>query len=213
MNRHTDSKTKMGSKSSLEDSLSRNLLLKTECIINKNTDEELVCWGYTYSSWRRLLFWVAVILSGGLLLLVLNWKPELECYLQRRRCALHKAHFLLIRTRFGSMSVIPVETITGPIEGVVNYRLLSSDSEHLSSYTTSGQSGATLVPDSHDNSNSSNVLTTDDRAQLTSSWQEEDDVPGGVAGLVDSEAAARFFDFQKTRYVWDHSKGSFRKLE
>ncbi|GFS05908.1 cation-transporting ATPase [Elysia marginata] len=199
MNRPTDSKTNMRS---VEERLSQNLLLKTECVINKNTDEELVCWGYTYSAWRKVLFWVAVVLTLGLLLLVVNWKPELECYLQRQRCALHKAHFLLIKTRFGLMSVIQIQTIKGPIDG-----------EHLSSYTSTGSGGAAVVPDSsvHDG-----VITTDDRAQLTSSWQEEEfsDEISGVGGACGpGEESARYFDFQKTRYVWDQVRGSFRKLE
>ena len=91
---------------------------------------------------------------------------------------------------------------------------IASPSEHLSSYTSAGLGGAAVVPNS---SGRDDVSTTDDRAQLTSSWQEEDELSdggGGVGGVgaADREAA-RYFDFQKTRYVWDQAKGSFRKLE
>ncbi|GFN76982.1 cation-transporting ATPase, partial [Plakobranchus ocellatus] len=96
--------------------------------------------------------------------------------------------------------------------------------DHLSSYTTGslsqssagGLDGAAVVP----NSSTHDIEpTTDDRAHLTSAWQEQDDDsdigiggpgPGGGGGV---DGAARYFDFQKTRYVWDHARRTYRKLE
>lgn len=54
------------------------------------------CYGYHDSSGKKCLFYFLVVLSLGALLLLLYWKPELECYLKKSKCALYKADSVLL---------------------------------------------------------------------------------------------------------------------
>ncbi|BFZ23491.1 hypothetical protein BsWGS_26528 [Bradybaena similaris] len=144
MNSRTDSR------SSLE-LTAQKTLLQTHCILNKGTDEELVCWGYVDSPRKKCLFWLLVVLSLGSLLLVLHWKPELSCYLQRKKCPLYKATCVLLMTRFGIMSVVTILFIKEPVEG-----------EQLTGYVEPAFSTSTTD-------------LTDDRARLTSTSSAEPD--------------------------------------
>uniref|UniRef100_A0A0B7AE23 Cation-transporting ATPase n=1 Tax=Arion vulgaris TaxID=1028688 RepID=A0A0B7AE23_9EUPU len=128
---------------------SHKSLLRTHCILNKGTDEELSCWGYTDSTWKKCLYWLLVFLSLGTLLLIVHWKPELTCYLQRKKCPLYKAKYALLMTRFGIMNVAKVCILTEPVDG-----------ERLMSYTDPPTSVNTTD-------------TSDDRARLSSSWLSE----------------------------------------
>lgn len=58
-----------------------------------------MCWGYRDSTSKKFLFCLLVVLSLGTLLLVVHWKPELKCYLQRKLCPLYKAQYVLLRVR------------------------------------------------------------------------------------------------------------------
>ncbi|XP_041377878.1 probable cation-transporting ATPase 13A3 [Gigantopelta aegis] len=79
--------------------------------INKGEEDELDCRGYTADSVKTFIFYILVLLTGGLLLLVVNWKPELHCYLKKRVCALYCAELVLIKDKFGNAAVIPVQLI------------------------------------------------------------------------------------------------------
>ncbi|BFZ23149.1 hypothetical protein BsWGS_26187 [Bradybaena similaris] len=135
MNHPTDSRT------------SHSSLLKAQCILNKGTDEELMCWGYRDSTSKKFLFCILVVLSLGTLLLVVHWKPELKCYLQRKVCPLYKAQYVLLRTGFGIMRVVKVLMMAEPL-----------DSE-------------SLVPNVEpDVSASESDLASSDRTKLSLSW-------------------------------------------
>ncbi|CAL1544453.1 unnamed protein product [Lymnaea stagnalis] len=123
----------------------RNSLLQTQGVLNKGTDEELLCWGYRPSKWKQVVYFTSVVLTLGIILLVIHWKPELGCYLRWKQCSLYKAKHILLKTRFGTMSVIKVQVMTEPIEG-----------DHVGNYT---ESPATSTTD-----------LSDDRSLLSSSW-------------------------------------------
>ncbi|XP_012945191.1 probable cation-transporting ATPase 13A3 [Aplysia californica] len=165
-------------------------LLQSHHVLNKDTEDELHCWGYSDSRWRRMLFFLLVLLSVGLLLLVVHWRPQLECLLKRRRCSLYKAKYILIRTRFGVVSVVTVHVMTEPIEGPISFNAKLRDSENVGSYTEPSTTPT-----------ASSVDFSDDRTLLSSSW------------MSDSDGGLRYFDYQKTRYLWEQTKRSFRKLE
>ncbi|XP_059164774.1 probable cation-transporting ATPase 13A5 [Physella acuta] len=110
MNPPTDSRT-------VVELAPRNSLLQIQGILNKGTDEELICWGYRPSTWKTVVFYTAAVLTLGILLLVVHWRPELGCYLRLTKCSLHKAKYILLKTRYGHMSVIKVQFLTEHIEG------------------------------------------------------------------------------------------------
>ena len=55
-----------------------------------------VCHGYCDSSGKKVLFYLLVVVTLGLVLLLKYWKPELECYLKKSKCPLYKADVVLL---------------------------------------------------------------------------------------------------------------------
>ena len=60
------------------------------------------CWfqditGYRSDGLKTFLFYVLVVFTLGILLLVLYWKPELDCYMKRKECPLYSADVILVR--------------------------------------------------------------------------------------------------------------------
>ncbi|CAG5115111.1 unnamed protein product, partial [Candidula unifasciata] len=121
-------------------------LLKAQCILNKGTDEELICWGYRDSASKKFFFGLLVVFSLGTLLLIVHWKPELTCYLQRKLCPLYKAQYVLLKTSFGIVSVVKIQTMT----------------EHLDNQN--------LGTDAEPAVSVSNSDFSDDRTKLSLSW-------------------------------------------
>ncbi|KAK0056869.1 cation-transporting ATPase 13A3 [Biomphalaria pfeifferi] len=129
MNHHTDSRTSV-------ELTTRNSLLQGQSVLNKGTDEELICWGYRKSAWKQVLFYFIVVFTLGAILLVIRWKPEIGCYLRWQHCSLHKAQYVLLKTRFGTKTVIKVEILFEPIDG-----------DHAGNYTESPAGSTTDVSD------------------------------------------------------------------
>lgn len=65
--------------------------------LNIGTKEELEVTGYTSDKVKFGLTVAATVLSGGLLLLLLTWRPSIKLALTHRRCALKDAQTLLVR--------------------------------------------------------------------------------------------------------------------
>ncbi len=58
------------------------------------------CYGYTDSRWRKVLLYMGVLLSAGLLLLVMYWRPAWKLKLTKRRCALRCADTVLLKVSY-----------------------------------------------------------------------------------------------------------------
>ena len=80
-----------------------------------------VCYGYCDNKCKKFLFYILVFLTAGLVLLLLYWKPALDCYLKKSRCALYKAdtvllevclHLTLLTADPGVASSIPARSHT-----------------------------------------------------------------------------------------------------
>ena len=79
-----------------------------------------VCYGYCDNKCKKFLFYILVFLTAGLVLLLLYWKPALDCYLKKSRCALYKAdtvllevlHLTLLTADPGVASLIPAWSYT-----------------------------------------------------------------------------------------------------
>ncbi|XP_071110416.1 polyamine-transporting ATPase 13A3-like isoform X1 [Haliotis cracherodii] len=106
MNRLTDSTASV----SLSNMANTRLLL-TKMMLNDGGEEELVLRSYEKDGLKMVIFYLMVVLSLGLVLLLIYWKPELECYLKKRRCALYKAEVVMIKDHYGHASVVKVDYI------------------------------------------------------------------------------------------------------
>lgn len=95
-----------------EDSAVLGRLLSDNTVLNKGTDDELVCYGYCDNTCKKFLFYVLVFLTFGLVLLLLYWKPELNCYLKKSRCALYKADTVLLKDLYAQKHIAPVKSFS-----------------------------------------------------------------------------------------------------
>jgi hypothetical protein len=59
-----------------------------------------VCYGYKADQCKEGLFLVLVFLTGGLILLLLQWRPQMVCYLRKKRCSLNQADTILLQVMF-----------------------------------------------------------------------------------------------------------------
>lgn len=64
--------------------------------LNKDDEDELRLFGYATSLTRKLLLFILIFLSGGILLLLFVWKPHMKHTLTAKNCAFHTADFLLV---------------------------------------------------------------------------------------------------------------------
>ena len=68
-----------------------------------------LCFGYRDNACRKFLFYLLVLLTFGLILLVMRWKPEWEVKLTKSQCHLSQADTVLLKVRKhlkGLMSVM-----------------------------------------------------------------------------------------------------------
>ncbi|KAL8587277.1 hypothetical protein ACOMHN_045524 [Nucella lapillus] len=89
MNHHSDSDMTVGE--------SGRTLLQSKAVLNPGTDNELKITGYRYDVGKAFLYYMAVVCTLGIILLVQSWKPELLCFLRCKECPLYSADIVLIR--------------------------------------------------------------------------------------------------------------------
>ncbi|XP_063865202.1 polyamine-transporting ATPase 13A3-like isoform X3 [Scylla paramamosain] len=75
---------------------------KGDCL-NLGTKEELEVTGYRSDRLKLGLTVVATVLSGGLLLLLLTWRPSIRLAFTHRRCSLRDANRLLIKDIYNQL--------------------------------------------------------------------------------------------------------------
>ncbi|XP_056008608.1 polyamine-transporting ATPase 13A3-like isoform X2 [Ostrea edulis] len=80
-------------------------LLSDQTFLNKDTDDEFVCYGYKADQCKEGLFLFLVFLTGGLILLLLQWRPQMVCYLRKRRCSLNQADTILLQDTYKQYSL------------------------------------------------------------------------------------------------------------
>ena len=79
--------------------------------LNKGTDEEVVCFGYTPSPCRTALYFLSVPFSLGFALLLFYWRPEWKLWFKCSRSAsLENSKYVLLRDVYGRYSVAKVES-------------------------------------------------------------------------------------------------------
>ncbi|XP_071146698.1 polyamine-transporting ATPase 13A3-like isoform X5 [Mytilus edulis] len=93
------------------DQLILDQLLANRTVINDGTEDELLCYGYCYSQWRVIVFPFLVLFTGGFILLLMSWKPQLQCYLRKKKCSLQSADHILVQDAFHNCHVCEIKVI------------------------------------------------------------------------------------------------------
>lgn len=92
---------------------SASVLLQSKAVLNPGTDNQLDLTGYRNDVWKKITFYILVVCSLGFLLLVVSWKPELDCYLKRKECPLYSADVILVKDKYGGFTeVVEVQLIS-----------------------------------------------------------------------------------------------------
>ncbi|KAK7501877.1 hypothetical protein BaRGS_00006963 [Batillaria attramentaria] len=92
---------------------SASALLQSKAVINPGTDDQLDLTGYRNDVLKKITFYVLVVCTLGFILLVLYWKPELDCYLKRKECPLYCADVILVKDKYGGFTdVVEVQLIS-----------------------------------------------------------------------------------------------------
>ncbi|XP_061189537.1 polyamine-transporting ATPase 13A3-like isoform X2 [Saccostrea echinata] len=113
-------------------------LLADQTFLNKDTDEEFVCYGYKDDRCKEGLFMVLVFLTGGLILLLLQWRPQMVCYLRKKRCSLNQADTILLQDTYKQFSLAFIKEKTFPRpEDFVSSNNAGEDSDYESPSDTS----------------------------------------------------------------------------
>ena len=73
--------------------------------INVGEEDELIVEGYMPSHFRLIIFISLVLLSGGMILLVIAWKPSIRFRISHNRCSLDQATTLVLRVLLFSFAV------------------------------------------------------------------------------------------------------------
>ncbi|XP_071146696.1 polyamine-transporting ATPase 13A3-like isoform X3 [Mytilus edulis] len=170
------------------DQLILDQLLANRTVINDGTEDELLCYGYCYSQWRVIVFPFLVLFTGGFILLLMSWKPQLQCYLRKKKCSLQSADHILVQDAFHNCHVCEIK--------VINFAAgIPSDV---------GLSQPVLPADD----TSSESSESSDKALLV----EKRQINYSTINCKQSDSDLKYFDYQHIRYIWDQGARNFNKL-
>ncbi|XP_013386814.2 probable cation-transporting ATPase 13A3 [Lingula anatina] len=80
-------------------------------ILNKGTDDQLVCYGYKKTVWRSLLYYVLCVVTLGGFWLVLYWRPDWKIKLTKTPCLLAYADEVLLKDHFNQQLTAEVQIL------------------------------------------------------------------------------------------------------
>ena len=177
-------------------------LLSNRTVLNEGTDDELNCHGYKYSRWRNTLFPLLVLVTGGFILLLMSWKPQLKCYLLQSKCSLQSADTILVQDAFHNFYVCEIKVIsfTGDIP---NDREHFQPVESDSSSDTSESSDKALLVEKRQQRHSPTGSWIVKYNKSTENYSSDDNKTGNDL---------KYFDHQHVRYIWDQGSRNFHKL-
>ncbi|CAG0885909.1 unnamed protein product [Cyprideis torosa] len=98
----------------------------SEIVIDKGTDEELLCTGLVTSRVAYVIYQILSICSVGLLHLVGHWRPDWVVRWTKRKCSPEEADSVLLKDSFGNVSVEEV------LSEVIELESIDDDSLGLS---------------------------------------------------------------------------------
>ena len=76
--------------------MNRKHRLSTECI-DVGEEEKLFIEGFKSTNIGVLIYIILIVISGGILLLVMAWKPSVKTRITSRRCTLDQANTVILR--------------------------------------------------------------------------------------------------------------------
>ncbi|KAI0219960.1 putative cation-transporting ATPase 13A3 [Lamellibrachia satsuma] len=117
-------------------------------VIDKGTEDELWCVGYRDNWLKRALLYVLSVITLGIPLLVLHWKPDWAVKLKKTQCPLREANTVLLKDTYGQLHTqdVTVKEVTA---------------------------GRIVAGYSCDDSDISSVQSDDDTVALTTNTQEK----------------------------------------
>ncbi|CAF0752314.1 unnamed protein product [Brachionus calyciflorus] len=77
-------------------------------VINKGQDDEAFCFGYKTHLFFQILYYLIIIISLGLLVIVFYWKPEWKVYFTCRKSDLSQADYVVVRDGYNQIFVVQV---------------------------------------------------------------------------------------------------------
>ncbi|GAB1609336.1 cation-transporting ATPase 13A3-like isoform X2 [Argonauta hians] len=80
-------------------------VLVNKIILNKDTDDQLECIGYKDNTCKKVLFYILVLLTLGLVLLIFHWEPKYELLLKKSQCPLIEADSVLLKDSYNHVFV------------------------------------------------------------------------------------------------------------
>ncbi|RNA15084.1 putative cation-transporting ATPase 13A3 isoform X2 [Brachionus plicatilis] len=80
-------------------------------VINRAQEDEAFCFGYKTSTFRKILFYLLIFISLGLLIIVFYWKPEWKVYITCKKSNLNKADYAIIQDGYKQIQVAKIHII------------------------------------------------------------------------------------------------------
>ena len=68
-------------------------------------------YGYRSVWWKIILYYVGILLTGGILYLVARWFPRLKLWLTAQPCPLRKASMIMVENSWRQREIVPVHAI------------------------------------------------------------------------------------------------------
>ncbi|XP_074653844.1 polyamine-transporting ATPase 13A3-like isoform X2 [Tubulanus polymorphus] len=116
---------------SLMDGQLSQINLTTTTTLNPGTDEHLECKGYAENKCKRVLYYILVVLSCGILLLIMHWKPEWKLKLTKSLCPLVYADAVLLKDQYGTLQTEDIISVSEDGKRLPNSKdNLNSDSSY-----------------------------------------------------------------------------------
>ncbi|CAC5383952.1 ATP13A2 [Mytilus coruscus] len=196
------------------DQLIFDQLLANRTVINDGTEDELLCYGYCYSRWRVIVFPFLVLITGGFILLLMSWKPQLKCYLRKKKCSLQSADHILVQDTFHNCYVCEIKVINfaAGIPSDVGLSQPVPATDDTSSESSESSDKALLVEKRQKGGGPVGSWIAKYNKFSDSQSFTSFKVNYSTINCKQSESDLKYFDYQHIRYIWDQGARNFQKL-
>ncbi|KAH9413831.1 hypothetical protein DERP_009429 [Dermatophagoides pteronyssinus] len=69
--------------------------------MNIGEEDELLLQGFTNSLWKTIIVCIGILITGGLLAIIMLFRPAIRIRLTKKRCQLDKAQILVLKDKYG----------------------------------------------------------------------------------------------------------------
>lgn len=71
--------------------------------MNIGEEDELLLQGFTNSLWKTIIVCIGILITGGLLAIIMLFRPAIRIRLTKKRCQLDKAQILVLKVMYISL--------------------------------------------------------------------------------------------------------------